>query len=342
MSTTVDIPTRNPGEPIKWYRPKISKEDLQRLNKKNDFLGLCQTVGFLAIIATSGTVFVWSCFNQPWLAVPLLFLHGFFMNFLINGFHELVHESVFKSKRLNQFFLHIYSFLGNYNHVGFWASHMEHHRFTLHPPDDYEVTQPEFVERSHIYKWGIVNYMGIIHHFPSLYNSAFGALRPGWETTLFTEKHPEMRPAFHRWTKIVLFGHLAIVIASLATGYWPILFAVTFPRAFGAAPHYLINVTQHIGLQDQYPDFRVCCRTIYLNPFLQFLYWHMNFHTEHHMFAGVPCYNLPKLHKLIKHELPPTSNGLISTWRQINRITKQQKEDPTYRYFPELPTERSH
>ncbi|MGY8902743.1 MAG: fatty acid desaturase, partial [Flavobacteriales bacterium] len=31
-----------------------------------------------------------------------------------------------------------------------------------------------------------------------------------------------------------------------------------------------------------------------------FLYWHMNWHTEHHLYAGVPCYNLKKLHQAVK------------------------------------------
>ena len=33
-----------------------------------------------------------------------------------------------------------------------------------------------------------------------------------------------------------------------------------------------------------------------LNPLFDFLYWRMGWHIEHHMFAGIPCYNLAKLH----------------------------------------------
>lgn len=43
---------------------------------------------------------------------------------------------------------------------------------------------------------------------------------------------------------------------------------------------------QHAGLSDNVPDFRLCCRTMILNPFFRFLYWHMNYHTEHHMYAA--------------------------------------------------------
>ena len=60
-------------------------------------------------------------------------------HFLLNGFHELCHQTVFKSKILNKIFLYIFSFLGWYNPILFWASHQEHHKYTLHPPDDLEV-----------------------------------------------------------------------------------------------------------------------------------------------------------------------------------------------------------
>ena len=38
---------------------------------------------------------------------------------------------------------------------------------------------------------------------------------------------------------------------------------------------------------------------------VRFLYWHMNYHIEHHMYAAVPCYRLGRLHRAIRHELPP-------------------------------------
>ena len=87
------------------------------------------------------------------------------------------------------------------------------------------------------------------------------------------------------------------------------------------------------------PDFRLCCRTIYLNPVVQFLYWHMNYHTEHHMFAAVPCYRLGRLHRMIKHEMPYCPNGLRETWKHIGEILQKQQEDPSYVYKAEVPKE---
>ena len=68
-----------------------------------------------------------------------------------------------------------------------------------------------------------------------------------------------------------------------------------------------------------------------------FLYWHMNFHIEHHMYAAVPCYHLGRLHRAIRHELPETPRGLWAAWRNILSVMKQQRDDPGYQYVPDLP-----
>ena len=55
------------------------------------------------------------------------------------------------------------------------------------------------------------------------------------------------------------------------------------------------------------------------------------------MYAGVPCYNLKKLHKAIKHELPYIPSGLIDTWFEIIGILWRQSKEPDYQYIPILP-----
>ena len=71
------------------------------------------------------------------------------------------------------------------------------------------------------------------------------------------------------------------------------------------------------------------CRSLstadnHAHPLVQFLYWHMNFHIEHHMYAAVPCYNLAKLHRAIQHDLPPTPVGIVATWQEIIAILRKQ------------------
>ena len=67
--------------------------------------------------------------------------------------------------------------------------------------------------------------------------------------------------------------------------------------------------------KDNVPDFRFNSRSIRLNPFFEFLYWRMNYHAEHHMYAGVPCYNLKRLSQVIADDIPERKT-LIGAWRE--------------------------
>jgi fatty acid desaturase len=86
---------------VQWYRSPVSRENLRELNKRSDLKGLLQTGGFLAVLALTGSAAYFSAGRLPWPVVVLLFFfHGTCWQFLINGFHELVHDSVFKTQWL--------------------------------------------------------------------------------------------------------------------------------------------------------------------------------------------------------------------------------------------------
>jgi fatty acid desaturase len=112
---------------------------------------------------------------------------------------------------------------------------------------------------------------------------------------------------------------------------------VTLAPFYGNGFQWLLNNTQHTGLIDNTPDYRLCCRTILINPFFRFIYWNMNYHTEHHMYAAVPCYNLPKLHEYVKADLPPSRRGLVDAWREIVAILRRQEVEPGYQHRQEIP-----
>jgi len=349
MSTvpTPSAPRDHSGGPtakklrVKWYRSPVPRAELGKLNQRSNLMGCAQTLGYLAVLTAGSSLAIYSFFHWSWYATVLfVVVNGHCWHFLINGFHELIHDSVFKARWLNRFFVRIFSFLGWYNHHHFWASHTEHHKYTMHPPDDLEVLQPEYFPMAALFKTGIVNLKWPFATIRAHLLPALGRIDPNdrWTSALFPESEPQRRREYFNWARIVLVGHALIAGISLVYGWWIVLFVFTFPMVWGAWLFTLCNTSQHVGLCDKVSDFRLCCRTITLNPIIQFLYWHMNYHTEHHMYAAVPCYNLGKLHRLIKDDLPQCPDGLIETWKQIYQIQERQKADPDYRYVAELPT----
>ena len=327
---------------IAWYRSPVERQVLAALNQRSDGKGLLQSLGHLGLLVCTGAAAWVAAERSLWVVFLLiLYAHGALWAFLLNAFHELCHKTVFKTKSLNTVFLHIVSFLSWYNPVLFWTSHQEHHKYTLHPPEDMEVVLPVKLTLADFLKSVVVNPWDFVGRLKQCIRLSLGRLEGEWEHALFPESAVALRRSLFMWARIQLLGQALIVVLSLAAGLWLIPILITLAPFYGGGLQFLCNNTQHVGLQDEVPDFRLCCRTILLNPFVRFLYWHMNYHTEHHMYAAVPCYNLGKLHQQIKPDLPYCPKGLVAAWRQIIPILQRQKMDPTYQYIAELPARRA-
>ena len=329
----------DPGERVDWYRTPLPRETLASLNRRSDLKGAAQTLGILGLFLLSGGAAWYSSLHFPWpVTLLLVFVHGSFYGFNVNGVHELSHRSVFRTKLLNDFFVHVFGFLGMHSVVYFRHSHLLHHLYTLHPPDDLEVVLPlEYDLRCYL-KIAFVNPLGVKHKFQTLVRWSRGRFAEGYERdVIFPATEPARQRTIIREARFLLAGHLLLVALALLSGQWMLIVLVTLANFYGDWLLYLLNNTQHVGLMDNVPDYRLCTRTFHVNPFFRFLYWHMNYHIEHHMYAAVPCYNLRRLHQAIRHDLPPVSNGLVATWREIIDIMRRQHEDPTWQYRVTLP-----
>jgi fatty acid desaturase len=331
-----DNPTR-----IDWYRTPVDGKTLAALNRRSDWQGFLQTAGTLGLLALSATV-AWMAFdNLPVIAFLLLvYLHGTFWAFLLNAFHEFCHKTVFKAKWLNTLFLYVISFLSWNNPVFFWASHQEHHKYTLFPPSDLEVILPVKLTLKQFLQNAFVNPWEFYTRLKSTIRLSLGRLEGEWENYLFPPEAVKQRQRLFNWARIQLIGQALIVAIPLYFGLWLVPLLITLAPFYGGGLQFLCNNTQHVGLQDKVSDFRLCTRTILLNPFVRFLYWHMNYHIEHHMYAAVPCYNLGKLHKAIEADLPPSPRGLAAAWKEIIPILNKQKLDPSYQFVARLPEKK--
>jgi fatty acid desaturase len=54
----------------------------------------------------------------------------------------------------------------------------------------------------------------------------------------------------------------------------------------------------------------------------------MNYHIEHHMFPMVPYHALPRLHALIKDDLPPPNPSMAHAYDELLRALWRQRHDP--------------
>ena len=336
---------------INWRRCPIEAPRLRELTARSDVQGFLQTIGFLLILAATGTA-TWLFFDRHmWVGFAVaLFLHGTVYGFVGSGIHEFSHGTVFKTKWLNTFFLYLYSLISWFNPTDFKISHTYHHLYTLHPRGDREVVLPSkpslFV--LHVLQLLTLNIRGGLkepYSYPLAQNVwAFVRLafsgRQGkeWLSACYEGHEKELRWAAN-WARIVLVFNAALIAIAVVFHLWPLALITVLGVFIAQWWRYFVFVPMHTGLKDNVDDFRLCVRSITLDPISHFLYWRMNWHIEHHMFAAVPCYRLRKLHQAVAADMP-RPRTLIGAWAEMRKIWKQQKADPAYQFETPLPKPR--
>jgi len=320
--------------PIQWYRSPIEKDVLRRLTARSDARALLHIGLFLGLLLLTGGLTYYAWLQQAWGWVILgCYVHATFWTFTSANAatHELSHHSVFKTPALNRIFAYIFAFLSWSDHVGFRASHLWHHKLTCYQNRDLEVELPQAMTLKNMIYNVFFDPLALWNRIRLGVRQCRGIARGVWPKWIFRD--PRVLRERTIWARYLLVGHLAFAILFVLSGQWILLFLVTLPTFYANYLGSLIGFTQHAGMQPNVPDHRLCCRSVRLNPFFQFLYWNMNYHVEHHMYAGVPFYNLPRLRKVIEADLPAMTPGLVAAWRDILFAQRRCKKDSDY-YLP--------
>jgi len=234
------------------------------------------------------------------------------------------------------------------------ASHTYHHRFTTHRQADRENVLPltpslhpwllfQLFTLSLFLKPGRnFNKGGFLW---TVYLTARTALnKPVGHTDIPSQEwlqalHKDQPESFRmsvRWSRVLLAFHSTVLFVAVITGWWVLPLVITLPSYIANIGSYVLGTTQHCGLKESTTDFRKNTRSIRIHPFLEFLYWHMNWHTEHHMYAGVPCYNLKALATEIESDMP-APRTLLAAWREMRDTWQKQKTDPDFQFDTPVP-----
>ena len=336
---------------IKWYRCPIDPTVLRELSKPSDLQGFQMALGHLGLWLLTGALSFYFAVEQLWLGFLLtIFLHGTVGTFFSAPHHELCHGTVFKTKRFNEIFLRIFSTLGLQNFHIYKMSHSYHHRFTLHRIADKEVVLPKTPSLKFLYLLQLFTFnitggfesRGLFPTMRGLFRVAADRMEQPyneWGAELYAEFPEERLKAVH-WARYLIAVHLSFALFAVLIGYPILILIVSLHPFIGNWLRYFVGAPMHCGLRSDVSDFRKCVRTITLDPISEFLYWHMNWHLEHHMFAAVPCYNLKKLYEAVAEDMPKPRT-LISSWQEMLKVVKQQEADPAYEFDTPVPPQRT-
>ena len=317
----------------------VSREDMIRFTTRSDLKGLLQATEFLLFFVVTGGL-AWLAFSREqcvWMGVALYF-HGSFYRHFGDALHELSHRTVFETKWLNTAVNAVYGFLyWPWNPHMYRLSHTNyHHRYTLHQGSDGEDT-PNFVDLNFKTVAGL--FLHCLWPTSLIINLArFITLRPTtsfwhyrgkirltpWEQFVLQESSEKDRNEVYRFARWNLVAHILFATACVMSGFWFGIVLITLAPFYGGQWHsFICSTHQHATQEPNHPDFCVSCGDAILDPLSSFLYWHMEYHIEHHSFAAIPCYNLKAFSRFAADQLPPKEYSLPRLLK-LSRISKEK------------------
>ena len=300
----------------------IPKDKLKPFLKRNNISGIVHLCLHMGLILFSG--FLISISTNLFIKTLVMIAHGSFIAFLYAGLHECIHKSAFKNKKLNEFVGYFIGFVLLRSFLNGRYRHMAHHTFTQHPekdPDKVDFPSSYFEYLKHVTSFSV--WVRIIDN---LFRHSIGNINESEKSYI-----PENE------IKSLIFESRAMVAGYFIIASLSIYFNTTFfliywfiPRILGEPFLRLVRMVEHTG-KDETADMIHNTRTSFPSFFLKFLYWNMPYHVEHHLYASVPFYKLPKFHKLIKphtDELEPSILAVhLEILKQIWNNKKNKKKE---------------
>lgn len=314
-----------------WYTSPIPRPKMKELMKRRNGPAIRDTIVWFGGLAILGYLAYLSW--GTWWAIPAFLAYGIL--YATPGdsrWHECGHGTAFKTPWMNEVMYQIASFMVLRSATPWRWSHARHHTDTIIVGRDPEI----ITERPPIWK---ILLMQIFH----LYGGPIEIKRFVMHAFGRMEKHEKEYIPESQFTKtfrearVYMLIILGVIAACVYAGsVLPAMF-VFLPSFYGAFVVITFGVTQHLGLYEDVLDHRLNSRTIYMNPVLRFLYWNMNYHTEHHMFPMVPYHALPKLHAEMKADCPAARPSLWAALTEVVGALRKQKTDPAYVVVKPLP-----
>jgi MocE subfamily Rieske [2Fe-2S] domain protein len=329
QNTTVAI-QRGLAE-AQWYQCPVPKETMRQLLLRRDWPAVRDTLLWFALLIGFGGLglMLWGTW---WAIIPFAIYGVLYGSTSDSRWHEASHGTAFKTDWLNNALYEIASFMVMRNSTLWRWSHTRHHSDTIIVGRDPEIAVPRPANTARMLL-SMVGVPSTIAYFKSLPRHVLGRLTA--EQQSFIPKD--------QWSRIywVARVHALIYLATFAAAAYfqtilPLLF-IFGPNFYGCWLMRIYGWTQHAGLAENVLDHRLNSRTVYMNFVNRYLYWNMNYHVEHHMFPLVPYHQLPRLHALVKHDLPQTYPSIWAAYREIIPAVIRQSKDPGYYIKRRLP-----
>ena len=329
---------RDAGEAVKaglrsaaWYHTDVPRKDLKELMKRSDAPAIRDTVIWLGLMAAFAGLAIW-LWPSWWAVLPLAAYGVLYGSASDSRWHECGHGTAFRTSWMNDAVYQVACFMIMRNPVRWRWSHARHHTDTLIVGLDPEIS----VMRPPVLIKVVLAFFGILDVWQAMRMmvvNAAGHVDAEEKTFIPESEWPKLVHVARIWCLI----YAATIALAIGLESWLPVVLIGLPRIYGAWHHVLTGLTQHGALADNVLDHRMNARTVLINPVSRFVYWNMNYHVEHHMFPMVPYHALPRLHELIRHDLPEATPSLWASYKEMLPTWLRQLKGEDYYVVRELP-----
>ena len=307
-----------------WYQCPVPRAAMRRLLERRDGPAIRDTLLWFGLILGSGYA-GYALWGSWWAAIPLGIYAVLYASTSDSRWHEAGHGTAFRTDWMNTLLYEIASFMIMRESTVWRWSHTRHHSDTIIVGRDPEIAvpRPPDVKRTVLGFFGIPVYP---KYFGRILMHSAGRMAADEKTFIPESEFPKI---YAKARVYVLIYASVIGLALYTRSVLPLLY-VGLTNLYGSWLAAVYGLTQHAGLAENVLDHRLNCRTVYMNPVNRFLYWNMNYHTEHHMFPLVPYHALPRLHEIVRDDMPAAYPGLLAAWKEIVPAVLRQVKDPAY------------
>jgi fatty acid desaturase len=272
----------------------LTKEEIRDLSRIDSVKFTAAAVLEYGLIAAA----VW--ISQTWWNPVVYVLAVIVIGSRINGLgglmHDAAHYRAYANRSLNDFVGELLALPTSASMAGYRNTHFAHHR-ELNSENDPDWQRNVGLKE---FEFPAPRTSVLMHLMRYLSGLKIAAALGGFH------KNKDTRdiPAAVARARLVFFAGL--IAASIALGFWKLLllyWIVPLLTVF-LAIRYLRNVAEHYAVEHEHVLNE--SRTV-LAPFWELWLiapWGLNYHLEHHLFPGVPCFRLGELHRLLMAREP--------------------------------------
>ena len=321
-----------------WKRPEIDRNVLKQLSERSTLNGLVRVGIFLFFILTSALATVAVSRYSLLLAIPVLYVYFFFYGFWAAVAHELQHKIMFAKSFdwFSEILFFVVEMLAWNSSRYARISHRLHHRYTMVHGVDADAPWPAVFTSKwlRLYLLNIILRILVVGAVVQLFRDIWTQITriAGKKTAMMRDHCSEKDITAIRIESLaILLIHLAIAGCAIWFRRWELLIFITLAWQIGSSFELLWHSTQHICRPYNVNDHRINTRSVRVGPLVKLIYWGLNNHIDHHLFPAVPSRNLPKLHSIIREQIPE-AKSLIGCWKEMFATAKEKDSNPDHEY----------